>query len=116
MDAYTGLAALYDIFMDNIPYNKWYVYLKSLLVEYNINNGIILDLGCGTGNMTEFLSSDGYDKIGIDNSEEMLNIAMEKACNKELNILYLLQDMREFELYGTVAAVVSICSKLYYRI
>lgn len=114
MDAYTGLAALYDIFMDNIPYYEWYDYLKSLLAEYNINKGIVLDLGCGTGNMTELLAADGYDMIGIDNSSEMLNIAMEKAYDKELNILYLLQDMREFELYGTVAAVVSLCDSLNY--
>ena len=114
MDAYTGLAALYDIFMDNIPYDEWYDYLKSLLAEYNINKGIVLDLGCGTGNMTELLASDGYDMIGIDNSSEMLNIAMEKAYDKEHNILYLLQDMREFELYGTVAAVVSLCDSLNY--
>ena len=36
MDAYTGLAALYDIFMDNIPYDEWYDYLRSLLAEYNV--------------------------------------------------------------------------------
>ena len=114
MEAYTGLAALYDIFMDNIPYKEWSIYLKSLLTEYNINNGIILDLGCGTGNMTELLAEYGYDMIGIDNSDEMLNIAMEKSYDKGLGILYLLQDMREFELYGTVAAVVSICDSLNY--
>ena len=114
MDIYTGLAALYDIFMDNIPYVEWHEYLRSLLMEYSIKEGIVLDLGCGTGNMTELLAADGYDMIGIDNSEEMLSIAMEKAYDKSLNILYLLQDMREFELYGTVAAVVSICDSLNY--
>lgn len=114
MDAYTGLAALYDVFMDNIPYGEWFAYLKSLLTEYNIHKGIVLDLGCGTGNMTELLAASGFDMIGIDNSDEMLNIAMEKAYDKNLNILYLLQDMREFELYGTVAAVVSTCDSLNY--
>lgn len=114
MEAYTGLAALYDIFMDNIPYDEWCVYLRSLLTEYNINEGIVLDLGCGTGNMTELLAAAGFDMIGIDNSDEMLSIAMEKSCDRGLNILYLLQDMREFELYGTVAATVSICDSLNY--
>lgn len=114
MEPYTGLAALYDLFMDNIPYEEWSVYLRSLLAEYNINTGIILDLGCGTGNMTELLAAAGYDMIGIDNSDEMLNVAMDKAYDKGLDILYLLQDMREFELYGTVAAVVSICDSLNY--
>lgn len=114
MDIYTGLAPLYDIFMDNIPYSEWHKYLRSLLIQYNIKEGIILDLGCGTGNMTELLAADGYDMIGIDNSGEMLSIAMEKACDKGLNILYLLQDMRKFELYGTVSAIVSICDSLNY--
>ena len=114
MNAYTGLAALYDIFMDNIPYEEWAVYLRSLLGEYNINEGIVLDLGCGTGNMTELLAAAGFDMIGIDISDEMLGIAMEKALDRGLSILYLLQDMREFELYGTVAAVVSICDSLNY--
>lgn len=114
MDAYTGFASLYDTFMDNVPYEEWVNYLKALLNEYNVNSGIILDLGCGTGNVTELLARYGYDMIGIDNSDEMLNIAMDKAATQDLDILYLLQDMREFELYGTVAAVVSICDSINY--
>ena len=72
------------------------------------------DLGCGTGNMTELLSAAGYDMIGIDNAEEMLEIAMEKKATSGKDILYLLQDMREFELYGTVGAIVSICDSINY--
>ena len=56
----------------------------------------------------------GYDMIGVDNAEQMLAIAMEKRENSGENILYLLQDMREFELYGTVKAVVSICDSVNY--
>lgn len=115
MSAYTGFAELYDLFMDNIEYQKWGEYIKSLLQEYEVNEGIVLDMGCGTGNITEILSDAGYDMIGIDNSYEMLNIAMEKReKNGRDGILYLCQDMREFELYGTVAAVVSICDSMNY--
>lgn len=113
MDAYTGFAQVYDEFMDNIDYDAWCRYLVELLREYKIEDGIVLDIGCGTGNVTQFLSKSGYDMIGIDNSQEMLNIAMEKRGDDK-NILYLLQDMREFELYGTVAAVVSICDSINY--
>ena len=74
----------------------------------------MLDLGCGTGTMTELLAADGYDMIGVDNSEEMLEIAREKQIKSGHEILYLLQDMREFELYGTVGAVFSICDSLNY--
>ena len=99
MEAYTSFAAVYDTFMDNIPYEEWEKYLKSLLYEYGVREGLVLELGCGTGNMTEILAQSGYDMIGVDNAEEMLEIAIEKRMKSGLDILYLQQDMREFELY-----------------
>lgn len=112
MEAYTGFAEVYDLFMDNIPYEEWCEYLKGLLKEYGVEDGLIADLGCGTGNVTEILARSGYDMIGIDNAEEMLSIAREK--NENGSVLYLLQDMREFELYGTIKAAVSICDSMNY--
>ena len=114
MDAYTSFASVYDTFMDNIPYEEWAEYVMGLLKEYGIQDGLVLDLGCGTGNMTELLAGAGYDMVGIDNAEEMLEIAMEKREKSGHDILYLLQDMREFELYGTVRAIVSICDSINY--
>ncbi len=114
MEAYTSFAAVYDTFMDNIPYEEWGEYLKSLLQEYGVYDGLVLELGCGTGNMTEILAASGYDMIGVDNAEEMLEIAMEKRTESEFDILYLQQDMRSFELYGTVKAVVCICDSINY--
>ena len=114
MEAYSGFAKVYDLFMDNIRYEEWTGYVKSLLEEEGIKDGILLDLGCGTGSVTELLARAGFDMIGIDNSEEMLEIAMEKREASGLDILYLLQDMREFELYGTVKGVVSICDSMNY--
>ncbi len=114
MEAYSSFAAVYDTFMDNIPYEEWAEYLISLLKEYQVNDGLVLDMGCGTGSMTELLAEAGYDMIGIDNSQEMLEIAMEKRAKSGYDILYLLQDMREFELYGTVKAIVSICDSVNY--
>lgn len=114
MEAYTSFASVYDTFMDNIPYEEWGIYLKGLLQEYDVKDGLVLDLGCGTGSMTEILARAGYDMIGVDHSEEMLEIAMEKKAESGHDILYLLQDMREFELYGTVKAVVSICDSINY--
>ena len=114
MEAYTGFAAVYDIFMDNVPYEEWSSYLHGLLLEHGIEEGIVLDLGCGTGAMTERLAAFGYDMIGVDNSEDMLELAMEKRVQSGQDILYLLQDMREFELYGTVRAAVSVCDSVNY--
>ena len=114
MEAYTSFAQVYDLFQDNIPYGEWADYLKSLLNEYGVKDGLVLDLGCGTGSITELLAKAGYDMIGVDNSEDMLEIAMDKRSRSGLDILYLLQDMREFELYGTVKAAVSICDSMNY--
>lgn len=113
MEAYTGFARVYDLFMDNVPYAEWSQYLAGLLQEHGIADGLVLDLGCGTGKMTRLLAQAGYDMIGADNSEEMLQAARE-ADGGAQDILYLLQDMREFELYGTVRAVVSICDSINY--
>lgn len=114
MEAYGEFARVYDMFMDNINYEEWASYLKDRLAEYDITDGLVLELGCGTGTMTELLADAGYDMIGVDNSEEMLAEAMEKRVESGHDILYLLQDMQEFELYGTVRAVVSVCDSLNY--
>ena len=113
MEAYTEFATVYDTFMDNVPYEAWKKYLVDILKAEGINDGLLLELGCGTGRMTRLLAAEGYDMIGVDNSEEMLSVAREYTM-ENTEILYLLQDMREFELYGTVRAVVSVCDSLNY--
>ena len=114
MDAYTGFASVYDLFMDDVPYDEWCEYVNTLLGDYKITDGIVLDLGCGTGKFTELMAHKGFDMIGVDAAEEMLAIARERQADSGLDILYLLQDMCAFELYGTVAAVVSICDSINY--
>ena len=125
MEAYSSFAKVYDLFMDNVPYEEWCTYITGLLKEYGIEDGLLLDLGCGTGKLTRLLKKAGFDMIGVDNSEEMLEIAREteyetmpleetEYSGNNASILYLLQDMREFELYGTVRAIVSICDSMNY--
>lgn len=114
MEAYTDFASVYDKFMDETPYEQWCSNIEAVLAEYEIRDGLLLELGCGTGSMTELLASRGYDMIGLDASAEMLNIAQEKKNKSGHDILYLNQDMRQFELYGTVRAVISVCDSLNY--
>ena len=134
MEAYTGFAQVYDIFMDDTPYGEWCENIVRILEKYRVpwragmgghddsavernlqqEYNSILDLGCGTGTLTQLLAGRGYDMIGIDNAQEMLQIAMDKREASGLDILYLLQDMREFELYGTVGAVVCVCDSVNY--
>lgn len=113
-DAYSDFAYVYDQLMDNIPYEDWTNYIISLLKDHHIDNGLVAELGCGTGTITELLSQAGYDMIGIDNAPAMLDIARTKSEENGSSALYLCQDMREFELYGTVAAVISVCDSINY--
>lgn len=112
MEAYTDFAALYDKFMAETPYDEWCAEIVEKLNENGISDGLVCELGAGTGEMTRRLRDNGFDMIGIDNSEEMLMVAKEKE--KDDSILYLCQDMREFELYGTVRAIVSVCDSVNY--
>lgn len=114
MDAYEDFAEVYDTFMDETPYEEWADFVTTALKNAGISNGLVLDLGCGTGTMTELLAKAGYDMIGVDLSDRMLNIAMRKREKSGRDILYLEQDMREFELYGTVGAVICLCDSLNY--
>ena len=144
--SYTAFAYVYDELMDNVPYDDWAEYLVGLLKENGVTDGLVCELGCGTGQMTRRLAAAGYDMIGIDLSEDMLDVAREQEYGMyeydsaveedeavpeteesgrteerveasetvEPSILYLQQDMRSFELYGTVSAVVSICDSMNY--
>lgn len=114
LDSYTDFASVYDTFMDETPYDKWKTQIVDILRDNNINDGLVLDLGCGTGTMTELLAREGYDMTGVDLSSDMLYEAMNKRAESGLDILYLCQDMREFELYGTMKAIVSVCDSINY--
>lgn len=133
MKEYTGFAQVYDLFMDNVPYDEWVKYLCKLLKENGVKarkygegeerpedgheeaaHPIVCELGCGTGSITRRLRDRGFEMIGIDLSDEMLQIAREKEQDNDESILYLEQDMREFELYGSVSAVISLCDSMNY--
>jgi 2-polyprenyl-3-methyl-5-hydroxy-6-metoxy-1,4-benzoquinol methylase len=114
MNVYTYFSEVYDTFMDNIPYEEWAEYIITILKNHDINEGLILDLGCGTGTFAEILAGRGYDLIGIDSSQEMLAVAADKKYESGHDILYLCQDMREIELYGTVKAVICACDSMNY--
>lgn len=110
---YSALAECYDKLNAHIDYERWADFVVSELRAHGVPDGaLMLDLGCGTGNMTIPLARRGYDMIGVDLSPEMLGAAMTKQ--RELPILWLCQDMRSFELYGTVGAVVSCLDSINY--
>ena len=102
---YDALARVYEILNNDIDYSAWADFFEKCFEKYLPEKpSLMLDLACGTGTMTRELAKRGYDMIGIDGSPEMLSEAFSKN-DGEHSILYLNQDMREFELYGTVGAV-----------
>ncbi len=113
MSAYESFASVYDLFMGDIDYDGWVEYVEKIWEKFNIKPEIVCELGCGTGNISLRLAKKGYDMIGIDNSADMLSKARQKAEGIE-NMLFLLQDMREFELYGTVNSILCLCDSLNY--
>ena len=127
MDSYQDFAYVYDEFMDATPYDEWSIRIDKLIRKYGVSSAsrnaedtleseknLVVDLGCGTGTLTEILYEKGYDMIGVDNSDSMLSVAMEKKSASGSEILYLLQDMRELELYSTVGTVISVCDSINY--
>lgn len=110
---YSTLASYYDSLNSHINYKAWADFLVSVFDNYGVKKGsIVLDLACGTGNITLPLFNRGYDMIGIDISPEMLDFARRKKDGNK--VLWLCQDMRSFELYGTVSAVVSCLDSINY--
>ncbi|MBQ8836300.1 MAG: class I SAM-dependent methyltransferase [Clostridia bacterium] len=114
-DNYFALSKVYDKLNADLDYAAWAKYIdEKIKVHSDIDVSLVLDLCCGTGAMTFELDKLGYDMTGIDLSPDMLDIARGKACEagRMENILFLCQDMCEFELYGTVQAVVSCLDSL----
>ena len=110
--SYQSFARVYDEFMDQTPYEQWGRNIRKFLTKYQVKDGAkILDLGCGTGKMTKVLKGYGYRMTGLDNSQEMLEIA---ADSGEDGIFYICQDMREISLLHPADAAVSTCDSLNY--
>lgn len=106
MAGYGSFAYYYDRLTDNAEYSKRCDYITNLLAENAVGGGILLDLACGTGTMSQLFSEKGFEVIGVDASEEMLSIAMEKNYERDGNILYICQSMDQLDLYGTINCAV----------
>jgi ubiquinone/menaquinone biosynthesis C-methylase UbiE len=115
--AYTSLASVYDRLNSGVDYKAWADYIERLFLRYAKEKpSLVLDLACGTGNITVELAQRGYDMTGVDLSEEMLSVARSKcdSLNLEHKVLLIRQNMTELELYGTVNAVVCCLDSLNY--
>src|SRR5437660_11877414 len=89
---FVRVAPLYDLLMHDVPYAAWIEYLRGLLALYNARPRRVLDLACGTGNVTERLCAEGFTVVGVDIAEDMIVEARRKASEKGLPIQYAVQD------------------------
>lgn len=101
---YTQFADIYDTLMKDVDYESWADFYEKLFEKYGISPKLVLDLGCGTGTLTQIMARRGYDMTGVDASCAMLGKAAEKNNG---GTLYLNQSMTDFELYGTMGAIIS---------
>ncbi|MBQ7688509.1 MAG: class I SAM-dependent methyltransferase [Clostridia bacterium] len=101
-------AGIYDAFTDNVSYADRAAFVLELLRDAGISDGILTDLACGTGTMSAYFADVGFDVIAIDASPDMLMRAREKLAAYGEKVLFLCQDMRSLDLYGTVRA--TVCS------
>ncbi len=109
MGGYSVFARYYDELTANINYKKRAEYFHEIIRKFKkTENNILLDLACGTGSISEEMAKLGYDVIGVDNSQEMLGIAIDKKFDSGLNIQYLCQDMRYIDMFGTID--ITICA------
>ena len=110
---YGSLAAFYDRLMLDANYEKRSDYYLSLFERHGIDNpATLLDLACGTGNLSIPLLKRGVDVIGVDGSQPMLAVAADKLAEESLSMLLICQDMRELDLYGTVNGAVCALDSL----
>lgn len=114
MTAYSGFAQIYDDYMHPEDYQRWFEGVQGLIKEYSRPTKQILELACGSGNISILLAKDGYDVIGLDLSEEMLMVAKDKALEERVKIGFFQQDMTEYELNQKFDTVLCICDGMNY--
>ncbi|MCG8539908.1 MAG: class I SAM-dependent methyltransferase [Clostridia bacterium] len=114
MEAYSGFAQVYDFLMKDVDYDGWVDYIEEIFISKGCKPQTILELACGTGNITNRLSKRGYDIVGIDISNEMLALAKNKAYDLRLDIKYLNQDMRQLNYSKKADSVICMCDGFNY--
>jgi SAM-dependent methyltransferase len=97
---FVEVAPLYDKLMHDVPYPSWVRYVHELLDQASLSPKRVLDLACGTGNVSELLAREGFEVVGVDIAEGMVAAARSKAAAERLPIRYAVQDAAVLNLPG----------------
>lgn len=114
MSHYESFAQIYDTLMDDVDYDRWVNYLREIFIKMNVHPQNILDLACGTGNITLPLSKHGYNMCGVDISEHMLSVAENKSRMIGEKVKFIRQDMRDLNLRKSYDAIICACDGINY--
>jgi cyclopropane fatty-acyl-phospholipid synthase-like methyltransferase len=112
--SYQQFAYIYDYLMKDVPYDSWVEFVQAKAEKYAVSGRELLDLGCGTGELSLRLLKEGYSVTGIDLSEDMLFMAREKAENEGLSLPLYQQDMSELQGLGIFDIITIFCDSLNY--
>lgn len=105
-NGYEFFAGVYDELTGNVDYKKRGDYFHKIMLKNGKKDGIVVDLACGTGSLSEYFARLNYDVVGIDCSEDMLSVAIDKKMQSQSDIIYLNQRMQDLDLFGTVDIVI----------
>ncbi|KAB3535406.1 class I SAM-dependent methyltransferase [Alkaliphilus pronyensis] len=113
-EQYGRFAYLYDRLMAEVDYLHWVDFIQSIIQEYNINPKEVLELACGTGNITIPMAERGYRITALDISQDMLTVAKEKAIESNVHITFIQQNMINFCTQHSYEAVICVCDGINY--
>lgn len=111
---YESFALVYDDLMQHVPYDSWIRFIETIFEKHQIKPRTILDLGCGTGEMTLRLSENGYLLTGVDQSSDMLAVAAQKSLERKLPVTWVEQDITVLKTQQAYDVVVSFCDVFNY--
>lgn len=111
---YGRFAYLYDHLMEDVPYDKWLEITQTYGDKYQIFGRKLLDIACGTGELSYRFAHHGFDVTGVDLSEDMLAVAKAKTEAKGLKVPFYQQNMAELEGFEKFDYVTIFCDSLNY--
>ena len=109
---YQGLAPIYDYVMAHVGYGEWAAYIHALFARFAPAATRVVDLACGTGNVSFALHRLGYEVTGVDRSEAMLEVAREKAT--DTGVEFVQQDLRQLGALGPFDAATCLYDSINY--
>ncbi|MGG1628843.1 class I SAM-dependent DNA methyltransferase [Rossellomorea sp. NRS-1567] len=112
--SYERFAYVYDYLMQDVPYDGWLEFVNKQAKAYSIQGDSVLDIACGTGELSLRLVRDGYDVTGVDLSQDMLMVAQEKALEMNVKLNLFQQDMSKLDSLGEYDLITIFCDSLNY--